>query len=129
MARMQLMHEYAQKSISTTLPRRLAMLSGGELNQWSMPANSGACAGVDACTPLQARPSSHPANSSSFFIAMTPEGRSADAREGIGTWACVCSVVVGHAELHVARRLRGQRQVVGRAYFHRTAVASIGLRD
>ena len=39
------MHEYVQKSTSTTLPRRPASVSGaspGVFSQWSMPANSGA---------------------------------------------------------------------------------------
>ena len=40
--RWQLMHEYAQKSTSTTFPRRLAMSSGALLSHWEMPLMSGA---------------------------------------------------------------------------------------
>ena len=40
--RRQLMHEYVQKSISTTLPRSCASVSGFELNQAEIPAKSGA---------------------------------------------------------------------------------------
>ena len=40
--RRQLMHEYVQKSIRTTLPRSDAIVSGGLLNQCDMPVKSGA---------------------------------------------------------------------------------------
>ena len=42
MVRMQLMQEYVQKSISTTLPRRLSMDRGSLLTHSWVPANSGA---------------------------------------------------------------------------------------
>src|SRR5450631_3696970 len=35
------MHEYVQKSTTTTLPRRLSMLNGGELSQAVAPSNGG----------------------------------------------------------------------------------------
>src|SRR6266849_4036419 len=40
--RWQLMHEYVQKSTSTTLPRSVATLRGGEFSQSTIPTNSGA---------------------------------------------------------------------------------------
>ena len=35
------MHEYVQKSTSTTLPRRLAAVSGGELSHCTAPSSDG----------------------------------------------------------------------------------------
>src|SRR5690349_16317120 len=40
-ARRQLMHEYVQKSTTTTLPRSAAFVSGGELSHVVAPASSG----------------------------------------------------------------------------------------
>src|SRR5690349_16413031 len=47
-ARWQLMHEYAQKSTSTTEPLSEAVVSGGEFSHWVMPAISGA--GPQSCS-------------------------------------------------------------------------------
>src|SRR5262249_51873951 len=61
--RWQLMHEYVQKSTSTTLPRSASIESGGELSQSTMPVKSGASgpvAGSDTCpvddTPCSPEP-------------------------------------------------------------------------
>ncbi|CNJ44634.1 Uncharacterised protein [Mycobacterium tuberculosis] len=56
MARWQLMHEYAQKSISTTLPRNDARSIGlppGVLSHWVIPTMAGA--GPHCCS--RAKPS------------------------------------------------------------------------
>lgn len=44
------MHEYAQKSTSTTSPRSPAILSGAEFSQPVMPVNSGAGPQSDSVT-------------------------------------------------------------------------------
>ena len=55
MVRTQLTHENVQKSMSTTLPRRSARVSGVVLSQPSMPVKSGArCAALtgSTCPPV-----------------------------------------------------------------------------
>src|SRR5262245_2197037 len=47
-ARWQLMHEYAQKSTSTTEPLSDAMVRGGEFSHWVMPSICGA--GPQSCS-------------------------------------------------------------------------------
>jgi hypothetical protein len=48
MERRQLMHEYVQKSNTTTLPRRPARVSGFELSQPVAPLSSGICPSITA---------------------------------------------------------------------------------
>src|SRR5262245_14129649 len=51
MARKQLMHEYVQKSTTTTLPRNVSGVSGAELSHVSAPAKDGTCPSRSSVAP------------------------------------------------------------------------------
>lgn len=77
---MQLMHEYVQKSTSTTLPRNWSSVSGGLLCQRSMPVKAGAAMPAgDAWMPASSRV---PANAASPAVAARARTRAAVLSRG-----------------------------------------------